>query len=352
MNEKDRTFIYQKLPELLIPWYRENARELPWRKDREPYHIWLSEIMLQQTRVEAVKGYYARFLKELPTIEDLARAGEDRLLKLWEGLGYYNRARNLQKAARKIVEEYRGVFPCEYTEILSLPGIGEYTAGAIASNCFDEPAAAVDGNVLRVISRITENYEDIQKPAVKRDVKTRLEAVYPKSGCGDFTQSLMELGAIVCVPNGTPKCEICPVAGLCRAHRKGTELLLPVKSRKKERKQEERTVFLLRCGQKIAVKKRENKGLLAGLWEFPNVSGKMTAKEAMELLSQWGGSPLFLKREAERKHIFSHVQWNMTGFYIECARQAEGMTWILRSRLGNEIALPTAFRQFLEDEFF
>ena len=354
MNEKEQSldFLYKTLPEILIPWYLKHARDLPWRKDREPYHVWLSEIMLQQTRVEAVKGYYTRFLKEFPTIADLAEADEDRLLKLWEGLGYYNRARNLQKAAKKIISENNGVFPSEYSEILTLPGIGEYTAGAIASNCFDEPVAAVDGNVLRVISRITESYEDIQKPAVKKQVKARLEAVYPRTRCGDFTQSLMELGAIVCVPGGAPKCGVCPMEDLCVAHRHGTEQKLPVKNTKKERKQEERTVFILRCGTKIAVKKRKKEGLLAGLWELPNISEKKTAKEAMEILSEWGASPVSLKREAIRKHVFSHIQWNMTGFYVECGQEAPEMEWVCKNELGASIALPTAFRQFLDEDFF
>ena len=346
MNSQER--IYRLLPERLIPWYRENARELPWRRDREPYHIWLSEIMLQQTRVEAVKEYYIRFLKELPDIRALAEAEEEKLLKLWEGLGYYNRARNLQKAAKWILFENNGVFPSEYSEILTLPGIGEYTAGAVASVCFDEPVAAVDGNVLRVTSRITESYDDILKASTKKQVKQHLEAVYPKDGCGDFTQSLMELGATVCVPSGKPRCQDCPVEDICRAHARGTELELPVKVTKKNRKVEERTVFVLQCGDKVAVQKREASGLLAGMWEFPNVSGRQTADKAMETADSWGCSPVLLERELFRKHIFSHVQWDMTCFYIQCLQEAGTMEWVSRRALFEQIALPTAFRQFCD----
>ncbi len=338
--------LYRLLPKKLIPWYRENARDLPWRKDREPYHIWLSEIMLQQTRVEAVKGYYLRFLKELPTIKALAEVDEARLLKLWEGLGYYNRARNLQKAAKMIQEHNNGVFPSEYSEILLLPGIGEYTAGAIASNCFDEPVAAVDGNVLRIISRITENYDDILKPATKKRVKENLEAVYPEKGCGDFTQSLMELGAIICVPNGKPKCEICPAREFCLAQKHKTQLELPVKIKKKKGKTEERTVFIMQCKGKTAVKRRPEKGLLAGLWEFPNVLGRESAASAMRTAEEWGCKPILLKKEMTRKHIFSHVQWEMTCFFMECEREATQFEWICDSEINKRIPLPTAFRQF------
>ena len=221
--------LYQALPELLLPWYAGTARDLPWRHDREPYHVWLSEIMLQQTRVEAVKGYYNRFLTALPTIEQLANAEENLLLKLWEGLGYYNRVRNLQKAAQIITDEYGGRFPQRYADILALPGIGTYTAGAIASICFEQPTPAVDGNVLRVIARLTEDFAVIDTPQKKREITAALAAVYPAGHCGAFTQSLMELGAVVCVPNGVPNCAACPLEPLCRAHKNGTEQLLPVR---------------------------------------------------------------------------------------------------------------------------
>lgn len=349
MTEKNNRALYKLLPKTLIPWYRENARDLPWRKDKEPYHVWLSEIMLQQTRVEAVKGYYARFLAELPDIQSLAEAEESRLLKLWEGLGYYNRARNLQKAARRIMDEHNGAFPSEYNEILELPGIGEYTAGAIASNCFDEPMAAVDGNVMRVLSRITESYADILKPAVKKQMKQWLEEVYPATDCGDFTQALMELGAIICVPNGRPKCEICPAQGFCMAYRNKTQLDLPVKIKKQKRKTEEYTVLSLHCKGKRAVRRRANTGLLAGLWELPNVPGTATAQDAIAIAEEWGCGSLQVKKQVERKHVFTHVQWNMTCFYMECDKEAEGMEWVADGEINVRIPLPTAFRQFLQE---
>lgn len=347
-REQELKQIYRQLPEVLMPWFRENARNLPWREDKEPYHVWLSEIMLQQTRVEAVKKYYIRFLKELPSIEELAEAKEEKLLKLWEGLGYYSRAKNLQKAARIIVSENNGVFPSEYSEILTLPGIGEYTAGAIASNCFDQPVAAVDGNVLRVISRITESYEDILKPAVKRDVKLRLEQVYPDTDRGAFTQSLMELGAIICLPGGTPKCGICPLKDFCIARQNGTQMELPVKKKKKEKRIEERTVFVLSCKGKTALCRRSEQGLLAGMWEFPNVAGRQTAKQALATIEGWGCRPGRLQKELVRSHIFSHVRWDMVCFYVECECEGRMLSWYENQYVAAHIPLPTAFRQFWE----
>ncbi len=345
MNKQEQ--IYKELPGLLSPWFLENARELPWREDREPYHVWISEIMLQQTRVEAVRGYYLRFLRELPDIQALAEAEEERLLKLWEGLGYYNRAKNLQKAAKLLISEYNGVFPSEYSEILKLPGIGEYTAGAIASTCFDEPVAAVDGNVLRVISRLTESYDDILKPAVKKSVKQKLEEVYPKTDCGVFTQALMELGATVCLPAGKPKCELCPVKSLCLAKKHGTQMELPVKTRKKDRMAEERTVFVLQCNGRIALRKREKKGLLAGMWELPNLQGKQDAAQALKTAELWECGPERLCKEVTRSHIFSHIRWDMVCFYIECKAMPDAFQWIEEPEIDASISIPTAFRQFL-----
>ena len=238
----------EQLAENLVAWFRADHRDLPWRQDKEPYHVWLSEIMLQQTRAEAVKGYYARFLRELPTIEALARCEPDRLQKLWEGLGYYSRVRNLQKAAQMIVSRLGGEFPRTVDEIRKLPGVGAYTAGAIASICFELPAPAVDGNVLRVVSRVMADGACVSKQAVKDEYGARLAEIYPAGACGDFTQSLMELGATVCLPNGEPRCEACPVAGLCRARSEGTQRRYPVKEAKKPRRVEKLTVFRLVCG--------------------------------------------------------------------------------------------------------
>lgn len=336
----------QQLPERLLEWYAAGHRDLPWRRDREPYHVWLSEVMLQQTRVEAVKGYYRRFLAELPDIPALAACPPDRLAKLWEGLGYYSRMRNLQKAAQVIVSAHGGVFPREYDAIRALPGVGDYTAGAIASICFGLPEPAVDGNVLRVLSRVTDDAAPVTDAAVKREYAARLREIYPAGRCGDFTQSLMELGATVCGPNSQPQCALCPLASLCLARANGTALLRPVKAPKKEKRTEEKTVFILRCGTRIAVRRRPEQGLLAGLWELPNVDGKCSAQQALAQAERWGVHPRELCRSSEKTHIFTHIRWELRGFYIECAEAAPLFTWVDPARFRQDVALPTAFRIF------
>ena len=336
----------QQLPERLLEWYAAGHRDLPWRRDREPYHVWLSEVMLQQTRVEAVKGYYHRFLAELPDIPALAACPPDRLAKLWEGLGYYSRMRNLQKAAQVIVSAHGGVFPREYDAIRALPGVGDYTAGAIASICFGLPEPAVDGNVLRVLSRVTDDAAPVTDAAVKREYAARLREIYPAGRCGDFTQSLMELGATVCGPNSQPQCALCPLASLCLARANGTALLRPVKAPKKEKRTEEKTVFILRCGTRIAVRRRPEQGLLAGRWELPNVDGKCSAQQALAQAERWGVHPRELCRSSEKTHIFTHIRWELRGFYIECAEAAPLFTWVDPARFRQDIALPTAFRIF------
>jgi len=334
------------LPKNLLPWYEKNKRDLPWRKNQDPYRVWLSEIMLQQTRVEAVKGYYARFLQALPTVQALANCSEEQLLKLWEGLGYYNRARNLQKAAKILAE--RG-FPNSYEGLLALPGVGEYTAGAVASICFDQPVAAVDGNVLRVLSRYRADPSPVTDPTVKKQVKSELEEIYPKEQPGAFTQALMELGATVCVPNGTPKCESCPLAGQCRAFLMNKTTDFPVKEAKKARKTEQKAVFLLRCGDKLAIEKRPVRGLLAGLWQLPNVEGPLTAEQAAKQASDWGCEPHDLLSMRQKKHIFTHITWEMEGFELRCGREDPRFVWVAPGELEQDYALPTAFRQFLEE---
>ncbi|MBQ8834522.1 MAG: A/G-specific adenine glycosylase [Oscillospiraceae bacterium] len=337
------------LPGLLLPWYRAGHRVLPWRETKEPYRIWLSEIMLQQTRVEAVKGYYARFLDILPSVEALANCDDDLLHKLWEGLGYYSRVRNLKKAAQVIMEQHGGVFPREYEDVLALPGIGEYTAGAVCSIAFDQPTPAVDGNVLRVMSRLRDDPAPIDQPAVKKAVTEALRAIYP-ADAGDFTQALMELGATVCGPNRKPDCEHCPCREICLAYAHGTAETLPVKSPKKEKRQEDRTVFVLSCDGYFALEKRPNKGLLAGLWQFPNVTGKLGTAESLEALSQMGLTPKEIYKEIQRKHIFTHIQWNMTGIYLEVTDRAGNFQWFTADEINTQAALPTAFRQFWEEK--
>ena len=341
--------------EAMLAWYRKNHRELPWRRDRDPYHIWISEIMLQQTRVAAVIGYYTRFMTELPDIPALASVEEERLLKLWEGLGYYNRARNLKKAAAEVMDRFQGRFPETYPEILGLPGIGAYTAGAIASICYDEPTPAVDGNVLRVYTRLTGDASCVDLETTKKDIRERLTAVYkealPKER-GVLTQCWMELGATVCVPNGTPLCGSCPLKETCVAFRTDRTGELPVRGEKKRRRIEERTVFLFLCDGKVALHKRPDRGLLAGLWEFPNVMGHLTLAEAMEQAERWGLQPSMPRMEVPYTHIFSHVEWHMRAYMIDCGHMADdlnkvgGIKWFLRKELEETAAVPSAFQPF------
>ena len=342
----DQTLL-SAIPEPLLAWFEANKRDLPWRRDREPYHVWLSEIMLQQTRVEAVKAYYLRFLEAAPDVASLAALPEDRLLKLWEGLGYYNRARNLQKCAREIVSR-GGVFPRTKAVLLQLPGIGDYTAGAIASICFEEPSAAVDGNVLRVCARLLDDDRPVDTPAYKKELDAALSAVYPTGRCGDFTQSLMELGATVCVPNGAPHCDACPLHGLCRAREHGTMLKLPVKQPKRARREEQRTVFLLRCGDLIAVQKRPARGLLAGLWQLPNTERLLDESSLGAWAAEQGLGDVELRRVRDGRHIFTHITWEMRCYTLSCAQAAPQFTWVTPTQLRGEVSLPTAFRQFLD----
>lgn len=337
-----------KLPDALLPWYQENKRQLPWRESSDPYRIWVSEIMLQQTRVEAVKGYFQRFLAIFPDVQTLANAEDEKLHKLWEGLGYYSRVRNLKKAAQVIVERYDGKFPESYEDILSLPGIGEYTAGAICSIAFNQPTPAVDGNVLRVISRITNDSTPIDLPAVKNGTRQKLAEIYPPQA-GNFTQALMELGATVCGPNRKPDCEACPCNAFCLGYQKGTAETLPVRLPKRSRRVEEKTVFILSCEGSYALMKRSDKGLLAGLWQFPDCPGKLDSQEIMDWVERNGLKPKEITYTVERNHIFTHIEWVMRGAYVEVAERNEAFTWLTVSQMETDAALPTAYRQFIKD---
>ena len=344
----DARTLSPQLPQWLLPWYEQNKRDLPWRQDREPYHIWVSEIMLQQTRVEAVKGYYTRFLAALPDIPALAACDDDALHKLWEGLGYYSRVRNLKKAAQQIVSAYGGVFPRDYGSVRSLPGIGPYTAGAICSIAFDLPTPAVDGNVLRVVARLWDDGTPIDTPEMKLSVTQALEAVYPAQA-GLFTQALMELGATVCGPNRAPDCPRCPCAAHCLGYAHGTAAALPAKLPKREKRQEEKTVFILQCDGCFALRRRPPKGLLAGLWEFPNVPGTLTPEAAIGLLGDWNLRPSELEKSITRKHIFTHIVWEMRGIYAQVREKAPEFTWMTPGEIDTQAALPTAFRLFWEE---
>ncbi len=343
--QKERNFQFQRIPALLIPWYQKHKRTLAWRENPTPYRVWVSEIMLQQTRVEAVKEYYLRFMQELPTIRALAVCEEEKLLKLWEGLGYYSRARNLQKAAREIVIRFNGEFPQEKTEMQRLPGIGPYTAGAIASIAFGQPTAAVDGNVFRIASRLFEIDTVISDGKYRNFLEKELSAVYPsdKKSCADFTQSLFELGALVCKPQN-PNCTSCPLAGICQAKKHGTQLCYPILPQKREKRREEIYVFLIQTREGFCIRRRD-KGVLKGMNEFP--SKVVTGGESAEsVLNEWG---MYEFKEIKRKkyaHIFTHIRWDITCVWVQ-TETAPFDTYSLEE-IEESVSLPTAFKQCLE----
>lgn len=351
--------ILSKAIPLLLDWYESNHRDLPWRKDKNPYHVWLSEIMLQQTRVEAVKGYYARFLSTLPDIKALSEVDEEQLLKLWEGLGYYNRARNLKKAAMTIMEEFNGTFPSSYTDIRNLAGIGDYTAGAIGSICFELQTPAVDGNVLRIYTRLLEDASNIDKQQTKKAVANELEKVYVTGKCSLTTQALMELGACVCVPNGSPHCNECPWNHICLAKKHNTISNYPVREEKKKRKIVNKTVFVFSCDNKIAIHKRPSKGLLPNLWEFPNIDKSLTEQEAADFATSLLVSPEQLLMKTNYTHVFSHVEWHMTAYYFTCHDMVPeskildeinpSIIWCTKNELESIYAIPSAFKPFLQN---
>ena len=337
-------FDFQRIPAPLLSWYRANKRALPWRENPTPYRVWVSEIMLQQTRVEAVKEYYARFMRELPTVEALAACEEEKLLKLWEGLGYYSRARNLQKAAKLLVSVYGGEFPSDIESLKSLPGVGSYTAGAIASIAFGKRVAAVDGNVFRVAARLEENPTPIDKPAYRKYLEETLSAVYPEEGkaCAEFTQSLFELGALVCKPQ-SPDCKNCPLNSLCRANQKGTQALFPVMPEKRGKRQERVGVFLIETPSGFCIRRREE-GVLKGMNEFP--SALLSEGETPEkILNEWGMSAFTEVKRKKYVHIFTHIRWDIECVWVR-AEDAPFDAYAL-DEIEESISLPTAFKQCL-----
>lgn len=328
----------EQLPIPLLEWYRDNARTLPWREDPTPYHVWVSEIMLQQTRVAAVLDYYARFMAELPDVAALAQVPEGRLMKLWQGLGYYSRARNLQAAARQIMEEYDGVFPSQYEQVRALKGVGDYTAGAICSIAFKQPVPAVDGNVLRVVTRINGDERDITAQATKRAIAAQLGPIIPLHAPDKFTQAMMELGATVCLPNGAPQCQRCPARDFCVAYAQDSWSRIPVKAPKRPRRIEERTVWLLIHENRVALRQRPPKGLLAGLWEFPNeLEGQLPL--------EWTGDMPQGRFGGVARHIFSHVEWHLTAqvVHLEEDQLPPGWVWCTWQELADIYAVPNAF---------
>lgn len=316
---------------LLLEWYSLSKRTLPWRGTHDPYRVWVSEIMLQQTRVEAVKEYYLRFMARFPTVEALAFADEEEVLKYWEGLGYYSRARNLHKAAKFVAENG---FPETFEGVRKLAGVGDYTAGAICSIAYDQPCPAVDGNVLRILTRLLSDERNIDEAATKKAFAEQLRKVYPEQA-GDFCQALMELGAIVCVPNGAPMCGRCPWENICLAHLQGEEERYPVRAEKRKRTVIPLTVLILRWNGRYAIQKRGAKGLLAGMWQFPVFERNID-------LAAFG--PVLRSKKA--KHVFTHVEWNMTGYEIEAKEAFSDMTWVTKEEIDEIYAVPSAFRAF------
>ncbi len=333
----------------VLPWYRANRRDLPFRAGRDPYRIWLSEIMLQQTRIEAVIPYYRRFIEELPTVADLAACPEEKLLKLWEGLGYYSRARNLKKAAVILAERYGSELPRDYAALLSLPGIGAYTAGAVASIAYGLPEPAVDGNVLRVIARVTGDERDVLDPKTRDDVRARLKEAYPTGDAsGDLTEGLMELGEVLCLPGGAPRCDACPLKDLCRAARDGSWDRLPYRAPARAKKVCPKTVFLLTRGDTYAVRRRVEPGLLHGLFEFPNTEGRLNEEDARRFLKEQGFTVLSLDPLRDARHVFTHLVWEMAGYRAEVAEESSAYLWKTPGDLTGTVALPTAFKPFLK----
>ena len=346
-----QTIFTNEQTQRLLSWFWENKRALPWRTTKDPYRIWLSEIMLQQTRVEAVKPYYERFLAVCPSIFDLAELDEGRLMKLWEGLGYYSRARNLQKAAREVVSLWDGRMPRDYASLLKLSGIGEYTAGAIASIAYDARVPAVDGNVLRVLSRLSGSDADIADPTTKKNYREALLPLIP-ADAGDFNQALIELGATVCVPNGEARCAICPMKEVCVAAREGLTDILPVRAAKRPRRIEEMTVLIIRDGNRTVLRKRSPKGLLAGLYELPNVNRWIDEKELPKLIRSMGFDPLRVERLEDAKHIFTHVEWHMQAYAVTVTPEFDGkkgtpdLLLVQNKTIHRDYAIPSAFSAY------
>lgn len=332
--------------EPLMNWYHENKRDLPWRCDHEFYHVWISEIMLQQTRVEAVISYYKRFLKKCPTVEDLANISLDELLKLWEGLGYYSRARNLQKAAKIVVQE--GI-PTNKNDLLKLPGIGTYTSSAIASICFGEKVSAVDGNFLRILSRVLLDPSDMKDDQTKKKYTTLLDQIIPTYSPGDFNQAMMDLGATVCLPNGMPKCEVCPLSFMCKAYQEKKQLEYPIRMKKIKQKIIEKTVFIIVRDGKIAICKRKDTGLLASMYELPNTDTYYSDIDLENELYDHGISFRKLSVLPEAKHVFTHLIWYMKGFYFESDNiYNEHFIWVTKEELFTKYSIPTAFKKYLD----
>lgn len=347
---KETTENIAQLQRQLLDWYDAYGRKLPWRTDTDPYKIWVSEIMLQQTRVETVIPYYLRFLRELPSVDHLARVSDEVLLKLWEGLGYYRRAANMKRAAGQLLAQHAGRLPGEVSELLRLPGIGPYTAGAIASIAFGQPVPAADGNVLRILARLTGRRDCIDDAAVRKELTATLSSWIPSDRPGDFNQALMDLGATVCLPNGTPLCDKCPLQGFCRAHTEDLTEDIPQRSRKKPRKIQRKTVFVIAWKGKVALQKRQKGGLLQSLWEFPGAEGWLSEGDCRGTLDSWGIQAGPIGAMGRTKHLFTHIEWHMEGFRTEavCVAEPDRWTWVTAEEMSSVYPMPAALRFYSE----
>ena len=332
------------LHQTLLRWYDKSKREFAFRGTGDPYRIWLSEIMLQQTRTETVVPYFERFTKAFPTVEALAKAEEDEVLLLWQGLGYYSRARNLHAAAKKVWFELGGQFPKTPDGLLKLPGVGPYTAAAIASIAFDYPAPAMDGNLTRVFSRIHGVRDNVDTPSVKRHLEEIAKGEMPKARCGDFNQALMDLGATVCTP-GTPDCHLCPVKKYCNAYREGDADMLPVKSVKKPPKEQDFALLLITQGDRILLTQRKE-NLLKNLWVFPMLEDAAEKDILAHLPPVKNASPKYL---GSGKHVFTHLIWQMKIYHLKVDASFEypNGQWVRADEMDN-LPIPTAMRAALE----
>lgn len=341
-----------KFHEQLLEWYEKKHRKLPWRETKDPYKIWISEIMLQQTQVNTVIDYYNRFIQVFPNVYTLAQAKEDEVLKLWEGLGYYTRARKMMLCAREMVEKHEAAFPKDYKKALKLPGIGPYTAGAVLSIAYNMPLPAVDGNVMRVLSRQFNIQKDTSKPQTRKLFEEKVKQLLPKDCC-HFNQALMELGATICIPKN-PRCHRCPVGLSCIAKKHNLQSLLPVKIKKSKRKTQKMVLAYVRYENQILLVKRSSQGLLGGLWGFPiiEIDEKTEYKSIeQELMEQFGLSVEFIKVKSCAKHIFTHLVWEMTLIEFKASQKVAlefpTIIWLEEDAI-NQYPLPTAFKKLLK----
>ncbi len=347
---EDKAYQVKEFQDQLLKWYKKEARVLPWRANPDPYKVWVSEIMLQQTKVETVIAYFERFMSRIPTIQALSKIREDDLLKLWQGLGYYNRAINLKKAAQIIVERFNGQIPSHIKDLQSLPGIGPYSSGAIASIAFGTRTTAIDGNVLRVIARITANSGDIGQQSTKKQIERSVQDLLPLEDVGDFNQALMELGAIICLSKEVPKCNKCPVCAFCQAFQKGITLKIPVKVNKKKRKIERKTVFVIFWADRLALRKRANVGLLANLWELPNVEGHLGKEQCKKEINNLGISIKKMIKMKPSRHLFTHLEWQMSAYFVFAleVKDPSVLKWASKEEIDLYYSIPSAFKSFVK----